>query len=74
MKISIITPVYNEKENILIFLKRIIPILKDIHLQYEIIFVADPSTDGTETLILDEIKNNKVFKNIFLGYYIVRNN
>jgi glycosyltransferase involved in cell wall biosynthesis len=67
MKISIISPVYNEKENILIFLKRIIPILNDIHLEYEIIFVADPSSDGTETLILDEIPKNKNIKLITMS-------
>lgn len=67
MKISIITPIYNEKVNILIFLKRIIPILKDIPLEYEIIFVADPSSDGTEALILEEIQKNKNIKLITMS-------
>ena len=46
---------------------RIIPILKDINLEYEIIFVADPSSDGTETLILDEIPKNKNIKLITMS-------
>ena len=45
MSISVVVPVYNESENIKIFLDRIIPILKKINVKYEIIFVLDPSKD-----------------------------
>ena len=60
-KISIIVPVYNEENNIKIFLARLLPVLKKIDMEYEIIFTLDPSSDATEEMILAEIKkNNKI--------------
>ena len=42
MSISVIVPVYNEEQNIKKFLERLIPVLKKINKDYEIIFVLDP--------------------------------
>lgn len=59
--ISIIIPVYNEAQNINVFVKRMINEVKRITNNYEIIFALDPSTDDTEEVILKEIeKNNKI--------------
>lgn len=67
MKIALIVPVYNEKENIIPFLDRAIPALEKINISYEIIFIADPSSDGTEELILEKINNNKNIKLIVMS-------
>ena len=62
MSLSIVIPVYNESENIKLFLNKVMPILKRIGVIYEIIFVLDPSRDNTEELILKEIEANKNIK------------
>ena len=61
-EISIVVPVYNENENIKPFLQRTEKILDKMKKTYEIIFALDPSSDGTEKIILDEIKRNKNIK------------
>lgn len=66
-KISIITPVFNEEENIKIFVKRTVATLNKIDANYEIIFVADPGQDDTEQLIQQEIKENNKIKLIVLS-------
>ncbi len=60
--LSVIVPVFNEQDNIPVFLDRIIPILKKCNCDYEIIFSMDPSTDGTEQLVLDLRKKNSKIK------------
>ena len=66
-KISVVTPVYNEENNIKIFLERLISTLEKIDIDYEIIFVLDPSTDDTEKIILEFIKENKKIRLISLS-------
>ena len=60
--ISIIIPVYNEAQNITVFVKRMTNEVKRITNNYEIIFALDPSTDDTEKVILKEIENNNRIK------------
>ena len=60
--ISIIVPVYNEAQNITVFVKRMTNEVKRITNNYEIIFALDPSTDDTEKVILKEIENNNRIK------------
>lgn len=67
MSISVIVPVYNESENIKVFLDRIIPILEKIKTEYEIIFILDPSKDNTEEIILENLKTNFRIKLIKLS-------
>ena len=66
-KISVVTPVYNEEKNIKIFTDRLISTLEKIGVDYEIIFILDPSTDKTEKIILELIKVNKEIKLITLS-------
>ena len=61
-KISIIIPVYNESQNINVFLDRMIIEISKITNDYEIIFALDPSTDNTERVILKAIEKNKKIK------------
>ena len=64
--LSIVVPVFNEENNIKPFLKRIIKVLKDINISYEIIFALDPSTDETEKIISEETsyKINKILRKV----------
>ena len=65
-KISIITPVYNEEENI----ETIISATKDVleslsHLDYEHIFIDNNSKDRTKDILRDFAQKNKKIKVIF---------
>ncbi len=62
MSLSIVVPILNEEENIEIFLKKIIPEIKKITDEYEIIFVLDPCTDKSEEIILKKIDANNNIK------------
>ena len=61
-KLSIIVPVFNEANNISKFLNNLYLVLKKINLDYEIIFVLDPSSDDSEKIIKSEIINNSKIK------------
>ena len=66
-KLSIVVPVFNEEKNIKTFLKRITETISKIELDYEIIFVLDPSDDNTENEIIESISKNKNIKLIVLS-------
>jgi polyisoprenyl-phosphate glycosyltransferase len=55
--ISVVVPVYKEENNIRPFLARTVAVLERLG-AYEIIFALDPSPDGTERVIRDEITRN----------------
>src|SRR6185369_11468562 len=57
--LSIVVPVYKEEGNIQPFLQRIVPILKSLPLDYEVIFCLDPSPDQTEQKIRAAIAKDK---------------
>ena len=50
--VSIIIPVYNEKENISPLCKEIVGVMAKLRTAYEILFVNDGSTDGTQRELL----------------------
>jgi glycosyltransferase involved in cell wall biosynthesis len=55
--VSVVVPVYKEEKNVEPFLARTVPVLEKIG-TYEIIFALDPSPDGTERVIREEIARN----------------
>jgi len=55
--ISVVVPVFREENNVRPFLARTIPVLERLG-SYEIIFALDPSRDGTERRIREEIARN----------------
>ncbi|MSW98089.1 MAG: glycosyltransferase, partial [Actinobacteria bacterium] len=61
-KLSIVTPVFNERDNIPEFVRRLTLALKASPVTYEIIFAVDPSTDGTEELIRTLHKKDRRIK------------
>lgn len=52
-RLSVIVPVYNEEENVPVFLARTEKVLADLASDWEILFVLDPCPDGTERVILE---------------------
>ncbi|HEX2039288.1 MAG TPA: glycosyltransferase family 2 protein [Acidimicrobiales bacterium] len=62
VELSIVVPAYNEAGNVPEFLRRVVPILRENVASYEIVFAVDPSTDGTEQLIIDAHEKNPAVK------------
>jgi len=56
--ISVVVPVYKEEHNIRPFLQRVERVLGGMDKRYEIVFALDPSPDGTESVIVEEINRN----------------
>ena len=61
-ELSVVVPVYNEAGNIEEFLRRIVPLVEGHVASYEIIFAADPCTDGTEDMIVKAHEDNPNIK------------
>lgn len=51
IELSVVVPVYNEALNVPEFVARLLPVLRRQVKSFEVIFSADPSTDGTEEVI-----------------------
>ena len=65
-KISIVTPVYNEEENIEIIINEVENIFKSFpHLDYEHIFIDNASKDKTKDILRKLAQSNKKLKIIF---------
>ena len=60
--LSVVVPVFKEEANIDPFLERLIPVLDEINLEYEVIFSMDPSSDGTEKIIITHLEQNSRIK------------
>ena len=54
MDISVVLPIYNEKENILPLLDELEDVLRGLHKSYEIIAVDDGSRDGSGAVLREE--------------------
>lgn len=67
LDISIITPVYNEQNNIKPFIDKINEVLFKITQSFEVIFIMDPSSDETEKVIKEQANINKKIKLIKLS-------
>lgn len=66
-KISVVVPIFNEGEVIGELWKRLIPVIKSISKEYEIIFVDDGSSDSSWSIIKDISKRDKGVKGISLS-------
>ncbi len=60
MLLSIVIPVYNEKDNIAPLIDRLVPIIEKF--DFEILFVNDGSRDGTPEIIKEHASKNKRIK------------
>ena len=62
MKISICTPTYNEKGNILKLYTEIKKVFEEIKIEYEHVVIDNNSDDGTIEILKDICKKDKNFK------------
>lgn len=69
-RISVIAPVFNEKENIVRLIEKIELAIKPKFESYEIVLVDDGSTDGSTELIKEMARKNVHIKN----YHFIKNN
>ena len=69
-RISVITPVYNEKENIKRFIEKVEESLRKRFDSYEIILIDDGSTDGSREILDKEAERNGHVK----VYHFTKNN
>jgi glycosyltransferase involved in cell wall biosynthesis len=65
MQLSVVIPVYNEKENIYRLHKRITDVLSSIEDEYEILFVDDGSNDGTVVQLEQLCRKNDEVRAIY---------
>lgn len=62
MKISVVTPIYNEAKNIPILIEELDSVLSKITKDYEILAINDGSRDNTEEVLFSISKNNPHLK------------
>lgn len=60
--LSIVIPIYNEKESILKLYKELHKTLSGMTLKYEVLLIDDGSTDGTFNELVNVNNENKLFK------------
>jgi dolichol-phosphate mannosyltransferase len=61
--ITIVSPTYNEEENILLFYSRVNEVIKNIsNYQFEFLFIDNASTDETANILKDLAKQDKKIK------------
>lgn len=60
--LSVVVPCYNESSNVAPFLDRLIPVMNEIGLPYEVILIDDGSKDETTQRILASRLNNHAIK------------
>ena len=68
--ISVVSPTYNERENISLLIQRISQVLSGR--KYEIIVVDDNSSDGTIEVAKELAKDHPVKTLVRNGYYLIR--
>lgn len=59
MELSIVVPIYNERQNLTILYKELKRVIDPLNKTYEIIFVNDGSKDGSEQIINNIAKEDK---------------
>ena len=62
IKYSIVVPVFNEEQALLLFYERIIPVMDKTNEPYEIIFVNDGSKDNTYNILVELAKKDSRIK------------
>lgn len=66
-RISIVVPIWNDAESLETFIGQVIPILRGLNIDYEVIFCVDPSSDGTEEQVAFLCGKNTNIKSIFFS-------
>jgi glycosyltransferase involved in cell wall biosynthesis len=63
--VSVVIPVYNEKENTSLLYRDLKTVLNGLKCRYEILFVDDGSTDGTREVLRDLSKKDSAVRTVF---------
>lgn len=58
VEISVVVPVFNEEENLLILIPKLLEVLNPIGANYEIIFVDDGSNDRSREILKEFASRN----------------
>ncbi len=66
IEVSIIVPFYNEMDNIEELYEKLIIVLKDLRVSYELIFIDDGSTDNTQSILMNLFETDKTVEVIIL--------
>ena len=66
-KISVVVPVFNEETNVLALIDRLLEVFKTLNCEYEIIFSADPCSDNTIPILLQQRQCNNAIKLITMS-------
>lgn len=67
MKLSIVLPTLNERENVPVMYRQILEAIQEADLDYEIIFIDDDSPDGTIDVIKDLRKKDENVKYLLMS-------
>lgn len=62
--ISVVIPIYNEKDSIEPLFKELLPVMESFELPYEIVCVDDGSSDGSSELLKSYSQNNAKIRHI----------
>lgn len=65
--LTVVVPVHNESENIEAFQKRLLKILKNLDINYELIYIDDGSIDASLKILRKLAKNNSAVKVLALS-------
>jgi len=55
IEISVVVPVFNEEKNLPVLIPKLVEVLKDFGLTYEMIFVDDGSSDGSRRILKEMV-------------------
>lgn len=65
--LSIVVPIWNDRENIAPFLAKLKPLLEATKASFEIVFCVDPSIDGTEQELIEITESDPRIKTLFFA-------
>lgn len=66
-EISVVAPVYNEKECLPIFRERLSAVLESLKMSYEVVLVDDGSTDGSREVVCGFAQSDPRWRGVFLA-------
>ena len=72
IEISIISPVYNESDNIEIFINKVFQVMGESSRNWELIIIDDGSTDGSRDILKKLSKDKPELRALLLSKILVK--